>query len=87
VKRREFITLLGGGPRAPGKRERRDGRSAAVLSGSSTPTPLGPQLGAGGNAERLASLSARCGRSIVKGARSRLQANRLGEQASQEMQL
>jgi hypothetical protein len=36
--------------RAPGKRERRDGRSAVVLSGSSTPTPWGLQLGAGGNA-------------------------------------
>jgi len=42
VIRREFITLLGGGPRAPCKWERRDKRSAVVLSGSSTPTPLGP---------------------------------------------
>jgi hypothetical protein len=50
VIRREFITLLGGGPRAPCKWERRDKRSAVVLSGSSTPHPLGPQLGAGGKA-------------------------------------
>jgi hypothetical protein len=50
MKRREFITLLGGGPRAPGKRERCDGRSAVMQSGSSTPHPLGPQLGAGGKA-------------------------------------
>jgi hypothetical protein len=43
--------------RAPGKRERRDKRSAVVLSGSSTPpTPLGPQLGAGGNAGRAAAM-------------------------------
>src|SRR5262249_20901301 len=35
--------------RAPGKLERRDGRSAVVLSDHRPPPPLGPQLGAGGN--------------------------------------
>src|SRR5262245_49578077 len=54
--------------RAPGKRERRDGRSAVVLSGSSTPTPLGPQLGAGGNAaindERLGGVHSARARNI-----------------------
>ena len=37
--------------RAPGKRERREKRSAVLLSGSSNPLPhpLGPQLGVGGN--------------------------------------
>src|SRR5262249_44555938 len=37
--------------RAPGNRERGDGGSGVVLSGSSAP-PLGPQLAAGGNAAR-----------------------------------
>src|SRR5262249_59854127 len=37
--------------RAPGKRERRDGGSAVVLSGSSAP-PLGPPVAAGRNAAR-----------------------------------
>jgi hypothetical protein len=35
---------------APGKPERRDKRSAVLLSDRRTPHPLGPQLGAGGNA-------------------------------------